>query len=207
MKSLVIILLVVAWTAFAGDVPVPSGEPIPTGLSAFNKGMREFAVSGAWEHSPALGTTCRSTFDFATGNICLGWMLYSPDGSGRFRGNLEVLANAFGAGVTAGRGRYLTGGRVLLRYNIVQPEARLIPFASLGLGGLANNVYCDQSQRLIGACFEFDVLFNAGVRYFVRPSWALIVDGIFQHISNGGMADRNVGVNSAGLEVGTSVFF
>ena len=189
MKSLVIILLVVAWTAFAGDVPVPSGEPIPTGLSAFNKGMREFAVSGAWEHSPALGTT------------------YSPDGSGRFRGNLEVLANAFGAGVTAGRGRYLTGGRVLLRYNIVQPEARLIPFASLGLGGLANNVYCDQSQRLIGACFEFDVLFNAGVRYFVRPSWALIVDGIFQHISNGGMADRNVGVNSAGLEVGTSVFF
>lgn len=182
-------------------VPAAQFEP-------FKAGNHEVDVTVGFYYSPVFGSKgSRPVFNFVQTDSKFGWMLSTPRGSGFLRGNWEVLVDAFGAGVTKGAGDWLVGGRVLFRYNFVQPECRWVPFFEVGGGGLANNVYKDRSQRLIGSGFEFTLVANAGVRYFVSKHWAVVGDIGYQHISNACTASRNVGVNAVGANLGVGYFF
>ena len=174
-------------------------------LAPFDKGTNEITFTGACFHSLAYGK--RPKFDWAEGDVSWGLMLNSPSGAGWLRGNWELLANGFGAGVTHGPGSYLTGGRVLLRYNFVQPAASLVPFCQLGGGALSNDVYHHRSQRMIGGNFEFSLVADIGMRYLINQNWALVAMADFQHISNADTCCRNLGVNGIGFSLGAGYFY
>lgn len=175
--------------------------------SPFTKGMREAGFTAGFLYSPVFGERNRQTFSYAQQDLTLGWMLNSPAGSSWYRGNFEFLLNIAGAEIAQGPGSYLIGGRVLLRYNFVQPATKWVPFIQIGAGGIANDVYRDHSQRLIGSGFEFTLVGDIGVRYFISPRWALLATINFEHISNANSASRNLGVNALGAMIGISTFF
>jgi hypothetical protein len=175
----------------------------PTDEFPFEKGNFELQVlAGSFfsiNHSPDL--------DYAVGTIRAGWMLNSPSGSGVLRGNVEFLIEAFGAAVIEGPGDVMAGGTLILRYNFVQPEATVVPYFQIGGGGLYNDIHEDQSQRLIGSAFEFNLQASLGVRWFLSERCAFVVEGGYRHISNANSADRNVGVDSLGGHIGFSCFY
>lgn len=171
--------------------------------SPFDRGSLELQVLGgaffSINHSP--------DFNYAIGTVRLGCMLYSPKGEGCLRGNTELLLEVFGGGIFEGPGSGLVGGTLLLRYNFVQPEAAVVPYLQIGAGGLYSDAADDETQRLIGSDFEFNLQASIGVRWFCTPRCALTLEGGYRHISNADTADRNVGVDSIGGMIGVSYFF
>jgi hypothetical protein len=187
------------------SITVATTEPTP-----FDKGGRELILSGGFLYSPIVATGGRPVLNYAQGDLSLGWMLTSPApgfGCDWLRGNWEPLANLFGAGIIRGSNGFLAGGRFLMRYNFVQPDSKWVPFFQLGAGGLGDDVYRQHDQRLIGSGFEFTLVADAGVRYFITPKCAAILMADFEHISNAGTASRNLGVNAGGGTLGIGFFF
>lgn len=174
--------------------------------SPFDKGQHEFqALAGAF--FSANFDSSRDDFDLASAHVRIGWMLNTPKGSGFFRGNCELLLEAFGGPVIHGPGNGLVGASLLLRYNFVQPDARLVPYFQLGGGGIYSDAHKDHSQSLIGAPFEFNLQASLGLRWFCTERCAVAVEGGYLHISNASLADRNIGVNCLGGLIGVSLFF
>ncbi len=173
----------------------------------FEKGNHEFqALAGAFFSFSPDGSE-RVDFDIAIASLRLGWMLSTPGGEGFFRGNYEFLLEVFGGPVIDGPGSGVVGATMILRYNFVQPEARVVPYFQVGAGGLYSDGYEDQSQNSLGSAFEFNLQASVGARFFVCPQWAITVEGGYRHISNAGFADRNRGVDSLGGLVGVSYFY
>lgn len=145
--------------------------------------------------------------DYAIGTVRGGWMLYTPSGEGPLRGNVEFLIEGFGGGIFNGPGSALAGVTLFLRYNFVQPGATIVPYFQIGGGGAYSDVYKDQSQRIIGAEFEFNLQASIGLRCFLSERCAFVVEGGYRHISNAGLAERNIGLNSLGGQIGFSYFY
>jgi len=176
----------------------------------FAKGGHEIDFTVGYLHSPVFAKKNRLTLDYAQSDVSFGWMLTSPAplfGRDCLRGNWEALGNLFGVGVVKGPSGFMAGGRVLLRYNFVQPQARWVPFWQIGVGALGNDIYTHRDQRLVGSGFEFTLVTDVGLRYFITPQWAAILTADFEHISNADTASRNVGVNAAGGMLGVGYFF
>ena len=95
----------------------------------------------------------------------------------------------------------------MFRYNFVQPAAKWVPFVELGGGGVLNDAFHDRAQHMIGGEFEFTLVTDVGMRYFVAKDWALVAMGDFQHISNAGTRSRNQGANGFGFSVGAGYFY
>jgi hypothetical protein len=115
---------------------VPSQIPGVEVFAPFEKGNMEFNLAaGHWGSVGTEGTAQRPNVAWIEGSAHWGWMLTSPDGSGIFRGNWELMLGAFGAGVYDGPGDYIVGASLGLRYNFVRPDAVVVPFIQVGGGG------------------------------------------------------------------------
>src|SRR5262249_22626245 len=111
-------------------------------------GFYSYFNSPTWPTNP--------TFDFLPVTVRLGRMLNAPwDCLGPLRGNLELLAELFTAPVTHGYANIVVGPSVVLRYNFVQPECRLIPYVQCGAGIVYSDAYRDWRQNAIGQEVEF----------------------------------------------------
>jgi hypothetical protein len=166
----------------------------------FDKGKFEWqSASGAYF---SVGDSHRPTLNYSTTALRLGVMLHSPDGNGILRGNCEFLVQAIGGSVFDGPGDYFVGGTLIFRYNFVQPGAHWVPFIQIGAGMVYNDIYLDETQRLLGQAWEFDLEAALGIRYFFNDRWSANLEGGYRHISNADQADRNVGLNSVGATVG-----
>jgi hypothetical protein len=143
----------------------------------------------------------RPLFSFNETDLQLGYML-PVWGSSFYRGNIEALAHLFLWESTREHSGFLGGGALDLHYNFVQPGWRLVPYigASLGLSG--NDLYVQQSQRIIGGPFEFVLQAKVGARYFIDKNWGFLIEGGYQHVSNNDIYPRNVGVNQTGGRFG-----
>lgn len=209
-------LLVLAFAAFAaaaesavaGTSAVEFKNNVNPPASPFDQGGMEAEVlAGLFAGFNGKPSEKRPTIDFASQTLRGGIMLYSPRGSGLLRGNTEFLLEAFGGEVYQGPGRWLAGGSLLLRYNFVQPGARFVPFLEAGGGALDNDIHHNQTQRLIGAGFEFNLEAFLGAHYFVTDHLAVTLEGGYRHVSNANTASRNLGLNTLGGQVGVSYFF
>lgn len=176
-------------------------------VSPFDRGGWEAGLTAGFLYSPVFATGHRTKFTYLQQDLTLGYMLSTPGEPGVFRGNFEVLLNFAGGEVLEGPGSYLLGGRLLFRYNFVQPEARWVPFIQIGGGGIGSDASHDLNQRILGSAFSFTLVGDIGVRYFVTPRWAVLVMLDYEHISNANRAERNLGVNAVGGMVGLSTFF
>jgi opacity protein-like surface antigen len=142
---------------------------------------------------------------FGLATARLGWMLSSPRGSGVLRGNGEILVAVFAGPILEGPGSALGGGDLLLRYNFVRPNARLVPDLTIGSGAVYSDAAeADSVQRLIGRHWSFDLLAGGGTRFFLDDRWALTAELIYRHLSNADSAARNTGLNSVGGSLGVS---
>ena len=211
LSPIVCFFLLAVQSAFASSPDVSKAMRVPVvDADPFDKGGHEFVLSGASLFSPLCFGRNRPTLDYAQIDLSLGWMLTSPCplfGWDCLRGNWEGLLNVFGAKVFKGPDGFLAGGRALLRYNFVQPQSRWVPFFQIGAGGLGDDVYRHRDQSLIGGGFEFTLVADIGLRYFINPKWAALAAFDYEHISNANTASRNVGVNALGGTLGVGYFF
>lgn len=160
----------------------------------FAKGHIEMAAGSSVMFSPFVASTGRPTFNYATAFFQTGYMLNEPKGNGVLRGNCELVGEAFAGGFFIGRGHYITGTTVWLRYNLLQPAWRVTPYAQLGGGVLL----ADIDQKIAGQTFNFNLDAAAGVRYFVNSNLSLNLEYRFQHISNANIGNHNLGLNAQG---------
>jgi len=181
-------------------------RPILESAFPFEKGAHEIQVGVGYFTSLTPGTTERPDLDFAVVSARHGWMLSSAR-SGVLSGNFEFLIDAYVAVVTDGPGNVLAGGTALLRYNLVPASRKLIPYLQIGAGGLYNDAYQQDTQRIIGSAFEFNLEGSIGVRYLCSDRCAIFVEAGLRHISNANTASRNNGLNSFGGIIGISYFY
>jgi len=106
-----------------------------------------------------------------------------------------------------GAGSYLLGPSIHVRYNFTQPEWKFVPYIQLGGGLTFTDAHEDQSQRAIGQELEFTPQAAIGFRYLIDSQGSLDAEFIYHHISNAGLADRNLGINALGGMIGFSYFF
>ena len=191
--------------AQAGSEIAP--PPDSPARALFDHGSHELQIGIGWNHSTASGGPLRPVVDDVAGALRLGWMLNSPGGTGFFRGNCEFLIEAVAGGIVEGAGSVLAGGTLILRYNFIKDSARWLPYIQAGLGAVYADAYRQRPQRLLGEGFEFTMQGEIGVRYLITPHTAVYVETGYRHISNAGLADRNLGLNSVTAEAGVSCFW
>ena len=191
--------------AFAGKEIVEAKETV-TG-TPFDQGRTEIQLGdGAFS---SFQTTSRERQGFSDIDLVVRWgkMLYTPEGEGFFRGNVEFLVEGYGAVLTEGPGTGYGGLSLMMRYNFVQPDARWIPYFHVKAGGIYNDMYQDEQQRVFGQAFEFDLGGGLGMRYLCSDRCGVFLEFDYRHISNGDTADRNLGLNSFGGYLGVSYFY
>jgi opacity protein-like surface antigen len=92
------------------------------------------------------------------------------------------------------------------RYNFVQPNSRLVPYFSggLGLGWIDSHPNVSGGQ---GQDFTFNILTAAGLSYQLTENWKISAGILYQHLSNGGQTDPNPSLNLFGPQIGVSYSF
>lgn len=208
MRSALLLLLALILTLHAGT---PMSAPVGIRPALEEERFVEDritvqAVTGALFSPVGIGPD-HPTFNYAQTNLRLGWMLNSPGEDHPLRGNFEAILELSASGVFNGFGNVLIGPSALVRYNFVQPGWIVVPYIQGGAGIVYTDAYEDRSQRAIGQAIEFTPQASIGARFLVAEDWSVDVEGMFHHISNANLADRNKGINALGGFVGASYYF
>jgi hypothetical protein len=176
--------------------------------SAFAKGNTELELMvGAFGGLSSTDTPKRPDYGFALASLRYGWMLNDPSGSGCLRGNWEFMIGAFGGPIFEGPGDYHVGADLVLRYNFVQPGAKVIPFFQISAGGDFSDVVDDPVQDYLGTEWNWALGSSIGVRWMLSDRMALTTAFEWRHFSNGGSSDRNRGYNGLGGMIGLAWFY
>jgi hypothetical protein len=127
----------------------------------------------------------------------------NPGGPLFLRGNLEMSGGLVRTIVVKGPESYFGGSVLGLRYNFIQPGAKLIPYAELRAGG----GLCDSRgvSHSLQTDFTFTYLHGASFRYDVNPRCSVTVGVLDQHLSNAWLASPDYGVDSLGVSAGLQV--
>lgn len=147
------------------------------------------------------------TFNYAQTNLRLGWMLNTPGEDHPLRGNFEAILELSASGVFDGFGDIVIGPTALVRYNFVQPNWVVVPYIQAGAGIVYTDAYQDHSQDAIGQAIEFTPQASVGAKFLVAKDWSVDIEGMFHHISNASIANRNDGVNALGGLIGATYYF
>jgi len=159
-----------------------------------------FYASGLW------GPRSRQ-FNYVPFSIRQGVMATSPEDHWWGRGNYECLFDLTGAWVATNYGNWFAGPTFFARANWVQPDSSVVPYLQAGVGAVYNDAYRDQTQRALGQAVESYLHLQAGLKWFVAPNLSLDVEVGLQHQSNGGLAERNYGINCYGGALGLTYHF
>jgi opacity protein-like surface antigen len=187
-------------------------QPVPTTIrqeaeSNFSRGTKEFQnVAGAYFFFDTTQNN-RPAIDFAVDSLRLGIMLNDPWQAGLFSGNFELLGEIYGAGIFNGPGNVMAGATLVMRYNFVQPRARLVPYLQIGAGGVYTDIGEEESRGLISLPVEFNLQGVLGTRLMLNERWSLVIEGGYRHISNAEIKKPNFGIDSGGGNVGFGFFF
>ena len=178
-------------------------------VDLFHTGAFELQVLSGPFFSQQPTHDARPNFDYELTAVRIGYMLDTPRGHGFFRGNDEVMFEAQGSVLCQGPGTAMGGASFLYRRNFVQPNALVIPYVNLGLGGLYDDIYHNRVQRAIGGNFQFNLEGEIGLRFLLghHSRCAIDVEAAYRHISDASITTRNDGIDAVGGELGFSVFF
>jgi hypothetical protein len=194
--------------AMPGPAPAPLASAAPEGgvEALFRPGVTSTQLLAGAYSNVDLGPRI-PTFNYVPVSIRQGVMLTCPEDHWWGHGNYECLFDTTGAAITSSYGNWFAGPSFYLRANWVTPGSCVVPYFQLGTGAVWNDAFKDQGQRAIGEGLEFYQHVELGLKYFVAPNMSLDVEGGLQHLSNGGLAHRNLGVNALGATVGLTYYF
>jgi lipid A 3-O-deacylase len=207
LKRIWLVSLILLQLSAYAEAREPQGlQDNPSELFKKNLLSLQF-VTGAL-FAPASWGKDHREFDYVQTNLRLGWMLSDPIktkyvGTGAF----ELLLELTNSVIIRGYGSYLRGFTVLGRYNLLLSNPKWVPYFQAGAGIVINDAYKDMTQSSIGQSVEFTPQGSIGLHYFVGRKWAVDVEGMFHHISNAGLAERNRGINAVGGFLGVTYFF
>lgn len=169
----------------------------------FGKGQRELTAGGVAYFSPANGLDGRPTINYAGAFAQLGYMINDLGASKTCSGNFEGIIEGYGASIFRGRGSYMTGTTLWLRYNVVPSRWKIVPYFQGGSGITLTDV----DRDLLGQTFNFNLNLATGVRWFIGQRCSLNGEYRFQHVSNAGMAENNSGIDAQAAVLSMSWFF
>jgi opacity protein-like surface antigen len=169
----------------------------------FKFGSCEFSLGVAPMFSPIGDDKNRPVVNYVEGFAQFGIMVTDIHGHGFLRGNIEMVGEAFGAGIYEETGNYIAGGSIMGRYNFIPRSSHFSPYIQVGVGG----EMMDINHQYDGHNFNFNVVAMGGLRYFIKPKMSLNAEFRFQHLSNANTGDRNIGINAIGPALGISWFF
>lgn len=125
---------------------------------------------------------------------------------------LDYLAEISYAQITEGAGTYLYGIMLFARKCFADKHQDFVPYASLGLGLVLNDVYKTETyimddgsivpQDNIGLPLEFNIRICPGIQYKITRESSVIMEIPLDHISNADLDERNQGFTSIGLMLG-----
>lgn len=120
---------------------------------------------------------------------------------GWLRGYNQIYALAMVEPIFRGPESVYAGISTGLRYNFVQPDARLQPYISggVGLGFIDSHPEVSGAQ---GQDFTFNVLSAVGLSYKINDHWKVTGGVLYQHLSNGGQTEPNPSLNLIGPQLG-----
>ena len=122
------------------------------------------------------------------------------------RGYNQFYVSAMAEPIFRGIENHYFGLNFGMRYNLVRPGSRFVPYFSggLGLGWIDSRPEIRGAQ---GQDFTFNILTAAGISYKMTEHWKLDAGILYQHLSNGGQTDPNPSLNLLGPQVGLSYSF
>jgi lipid A 3-O-deacylase len=165
--------------------------------------MEVGAATGFWQATTLLGNGRSENRSAAFVLPRLGFVVTDPIGTKWWRGNVEVLLEPLFARFTQPFAAEAAGGSLVVKYNFLS-FGRWMPFWDAGAGMVWTNLaprIQEQSTQ-----FEFVLETGPGVHYFMTDTVTLTMGVRLHHISNGGLGDRNTGINAVLPYVGISVF-
>ncbi len=160
-------------------------------------------AAGFWQATTLLGNGRSQNRSAAMVLPRLGFVVTDPLGAGWWRGNVEVLVEPLLARFTQPFAAEAAGGSFVLKYNFLS-FGRWMPFWDAGAGMIWTNLaprIPEQSTQ-----FEFVLETGPGVHYFMTDTVTFTMGVRLHHISNGGLGDRNTGINAVLPYVGISMF-
>jgi Lipid A 3-O-deacylase (PagL) len=198
-----LVLATLCGVARAGETP-PAAATMTQSKGFFEGGAFELELmtGAAWSLQSS-----HTSYAYTDTELRLGWMLYSPAGPSLLRGNLEILGAIGGGGIFQGPGSVYGAAGGILRYNFVQPAARLAPYFQIGASAFASDIARDPKQLDIGGTFEADLNSAVGLKLLLCRSWSFNTEFFFEHVSNANTQPRNVGINALGGLLGFSRSF
>ena len=149
----------------------------------------------------------RPSVDYALDSVRFGIMLSSPHGSNFLAGNFEFLNEIFVGPIFQGPGDIIAGSTIFIRYNFIQPRARIIPYLQIGAGLVYTNISEKESGGLVSLPVEFNLQGTLGFRFMVNPHWSVVAEGEYRHVSNGTIQLPNFGIEAVGGNLGFGFFF
>jgi hypothetical protein len=199
------LLLGVALVLFGTGLVFPSGSQAdsPDARAIVQKGTVEVGLAAGYLQGLEVLTSVSSNRNAVYVLPRVGMVLTSEMGKGWFAGNLELLLEPLYAHYYQPFTASAAGGSLVFKYNFLS-FGRWMPYWDLGLGMLWTNLaprIPEQSTQ-----FNFVLESGPGVHYFVTEKVAFMVGARFHHISNAGLGDRNLGLNSILGYAGVSVF-
>jgi len=198
-------LLAVALVLFGTGLVFPSGSQAdsPDARAIVQKGTVEAGLAAGYLQGSEVLTSASGNRSAVYVLPRIGMVVTSEMGKGWFASNLELLLEPLYAHYYRPFTASAAGGSLVLKYNFLS-FGRWMPYWDLGLGML----WTDLAPRIReqSTTFNFVLESGPGVDYFVTEKVAVMVGVRFHHISNAGLGDRNLSLNSILAYTGVSVF-
>ncbi len=163
------------------------------------KGSKRIGINLGYGYSFSSNRDLR----FVNAYPCVGYVLTNPLGNGWYRGTGEVIAEGAFSYVYKKQKTYIAGVNLMGRYNFLAHSDSWRPFIQAGVGFIGTNL----KVRGLGSDFNFKPNVGGGIQYFWNRCNAIHLEWRYEHISNGGIDDPNVGLNLSNFLIGFSRLF
>ena len=179
-----------------GDAPQPETA---SGRRPLHRGSWEAGAFAAFMLSGAYGTKLPTV-------VRAYWLVprvgYTFWESPWYPGSFQVYLEPALAFITHPAKTYILGANLILRHTLLVWD-RVSPYIEGGAGLLNTNLRI----RALAETIEFMPQGGAGLHFHVAERLALNAGYRFHHISNAGLGERNLGINSHFPYAGFSYFF
>jgi lipid A 3-O-deacylase len=202
--SVIAFTLAEALPCLASETPAQDSTVTPQATAGLAKGTWELSLMSGYTYTYRRTDTHTTKLKGAPVILGGGVIATDPLGEGWYRGYVTLGGEVEFIQYTEPLTTYLVALTPTVKYTFLASD-RLRPYVEAGAGV----VWTDLGDRIPekGSQFNFNLQVGAGLSYFVAPSTSINVSYRYQHISNAGTAEPNLGIDAGVVLIGISKFF